>query len=314
MDGQRRTGALGVLCIAAAMALGCGKSNDQSAEKKPEPQPVVRTQGPFDRPEHIPPPRSADMMSEAILDTLRRLKKLHNVTRDETWTGKGGVLANDYFEVWYPEGRTSVTHGMRVLNDMMYARAELEGYFGQAPLEPLVVLLPPYLEVFTQWTGREFWFYSEIQGDTMTVQPVHILMRRGLIDYALPHEYFQWAVGRMTAFGAPRWLEEGIASYLCGEGKLVTDQLKEFPVESHAMTPERVEEVLVREESRQDSRIAYYHAYRMVKSLIDRYGEDTLKEMILLLSKGHTMDDACRESYGMSYPALLDVMADRTGS
>jgi hypothetical protein len=118
----------------------------------------------------------------------------------------------------------------------------------------------------------------------------------------------------MTGYAAPRWLEEGTASYLCGEGQLVTDQLKEFPPESYSMSPQRVEDVLVREESRQDSRIAYYHAYRMVKSLADRFGEDKLKEMILRLGKGHTMDDVCREAYGLSYQALLESMADRTGS
>jgi hypothetical protein len=252
-------------------------------------------------------------LSPAVLDTLRRLKTLHHVTRDESWPDKGGVVANDYFEVWYPEGNASITHGMRVLNDMMQARAEFETVFGQAPADPLVVLLSPYMEVFTQWTDREFWFYSEIKGDTMTIQPVYVLMRRGLLDYALPHEYFQWAVGRTTGFGAPRWVEEGIASYLSGEGRIVTDQLREFPPEVTSMTAARIEDVLVREESRQDSRIAYYHAYRMVKILADRFGKEKLKEMVLLLGQGHPMDHVCQETYGMTYPALLQSMADRSG-
>lgn len=310
-NGRIRAAAFGVLYLAAAMTGGCGKSREETTTKKPVSESVVRTQGEFERPEHIPEATPTDIMSPAILDTLRRLKKLHNVTRDEAWPGKGGVLGNDYFEVWYPEGLVSVTHGMRVLNDMMVARARFQRYFGQAPQDPLMVLLPPYMEVFTEWTGREFWYYSEIQADTMMIQPVYVLIRRGLIDYALPHEYFQWAIGRLTAYGAPRWLEEGTASHLCGEARLLADQLREFPAETHDMSPERVEEVLVREQSRGESRIAYYHAYRMVKFLIDRFGEDKLKELILQLGKGYSMDDACPETYGLSYPALLESIADR---
>ena len=289
--------------------MGCGKSSEQQTETT-EPQQVMRTQQPFERPAHIPLSRASNPLTPAIMDTLRRLRDAHNVTRDEQWTGKGGVLGNDFFEVWYPEGRTMITHGMRVLNDMMFARAKFERYVGQVPMERLVILLPPYMEQYTEWTGREYWHYSEIRSDTMTIQPLYVLIRRGLVDYALPHEYFQWAIGRVTNFGAPRWLEEGVASYLSREGGILAQQLVEFPKEAHSMSPEQIEKALLREESRQATRIAYYHAHRMVKTLVDDFGEEKLKEMILLLGQGYTMGEVCRQTYGMSFENVLESTMD----
>ena len=83
------------------------------------------TQQAYETPDHLKRfGKGGPQLSETILDTLRRLKKTHNVTRDEQWPGQGGVLGNDFFEVWYPEGVTMITHGMRVVDDMMHARAK----------------------------------------------------------------------------------------------------------------------------------------------------------------------------------------------
>jgi hypothetical protein len=203
---------------------------------------------------------------------------------------------------------------MRVLNDMMYARARFERYFGHAPEERLVILLPPFMKQYTEWTGREYWHYSEIRADTMTIQPLYVLIRRGLVEHALPHEYYQWALGRITNFGAPRWLEEGFASYRSREQYILEQQLQEFPEEHHDMSPDRVEEALVDETSREESRIAYYHAYRMVKLIIDKYGENKFKEAVLLLGQGHTLDEACRAAFMVGYQDLLESTRHKPGT
>jgi hypothetical protein len=114
----------------------------------------------------------------------------------------------------------------------------------------------------------------------------------------------------MTNYGAPRWLEEGVASYLAGEGKLLTGQIKEFPEESHAMSPARVDEVLIKEETKADSRIAYYQSFRMVRVLVDRYGEGKLKALVLALADGHNLDEACQKAFSMSEKEILSLVAD----
>jgi hypothetical protein len=307
---MRRAPQFVVLFVGLAIALGCGKSSDEGTETAQRAKPKkMPTQQHFPTPAHLQQYKVTDRrLSGAIMDTLRHLKKKHNVTRDEQWPGEGGVLANDFFEVWYPEGVAVISHAMRVVNDMMYARAKFARVFGDAPMEPLVILLPPYLDQYKEWTGRDYWHYSDLRADTMTIQPIYILQKRGLLDVALPHEYFQWAIGRFTNFGAPRWVEEGLASYLSEDGWVLEQIVGEFPEEARDVPVERIEEALVLEEIRADTRVAYYLAYRMVQSLVERYGEEKLVEAILLMAQGHGMDDACQRVYGMGYKDVCDLV------
>lgn len=304
-----------VVVTALAFVFGCGdsskKSKDDAATDETGDEILTKTQRPFDRPSYVSPSVAVNPMSRSILDTLRHYKKINNVTRDEAWPGRGGVLANDYFEVWYPEGATMVSHGVRVLNDMMGARARLEEYMGHAPEEPLVILLSPYMDTYKEWTGKEYWHYSELHADSMTMQPLYILIRRGLVDIALPHEYYQWAMGHETNFGAPRWLEEGVASYISSEGNVLKNQLAEFPAESYAMSLDEIEAALLSESDRQQTRIAYYHAYRMVQSIVDRFGDDKLVLLIARMGQGATMDEACVDAFGVNYEQLVIDLASR---
>jgi len=313
-----RQATFAVLFLGAAITLGCGQSSEKAAENVPQSTPDEVTQatrerdmptrGTFDPPTHIRQ-GGRTYLSRHVLDTLRVLKERHGITRDEAWIGEGGVLGNDYFEVWYTEGTTTVTHAMRVMDDMMRARAKFEAAFDRAPTEPLVVMLPPYMEQYTEWTSREYWHYSDLRADTMTIQPIYILLRRGIIQYAIPHEYYQWALGRLTNFGAPRWMEEGVASYYTGDGELIEQLIQEFPKEAHAMSLEKVEEALDLEESRQDTRIAYYHSYRIVNTLVERHGEEKLVELIQGLAGGYSLDEAFQEVYSRTFDDFLTSLA-----
>jgi hypothetical protein len=248
-------------------------------------------------------------LSATALDSLRALKKTHGITRDEYWDNEGGVLANDYFEVWYPPGRMTVSHGMRTFIEISPARERFEQFFGRTPQEPLIIHLIAYMEDYQEQTGREWWYYAELRSDTLIFQPVYVLDKRGLASIAIPHEYYQWALGRLTNFTASRWLEEGVASYLSGEGDILRAQIGEFPVETHPMTPARVDEVLIMEETKQDARIAYYHAYRMVENIVGDYGEDKLRALVLAMSDGLDLDEACRQTFKMSYDDLVERLA-----
>ena len=264
----------------------------------------------MDRSRYVPRPSPAGGLTPAIRDTLRRLKKRHLIHRDEYWDEEGGVLANDHLEVWYPAGRTTVTHAIRVFNVLMPARHKLKTYFGTVPEERPVISFPPDLKVYKQTTGREWWYYSEISGDSITFQPIFVMVKRGIDGVAMPHEYFQWAIQKMSRYGAPRWLEEGFASYLSAEGGILEEQMFEFPGVSAEMKPDRIELILGGEESREESRIAYYRSYRMVKQLVETYGDDKLKEAITLLGEGRTLDEAFRGAFGGGYDDVLRVASE----
>ncbi len=300
------------LCVLAAAA-GCTRTGEQKDESAGTPQDTVvatRKLSEMDPEQYIPRDRATIGITPAIRDTLRRLKEHHRINRDETWKGEGGVLANDYMEVWYPEGRTAVTHGMRVFNVLMPALYKFKAYFGRTPDERLVINCSPHLKAYKQRTGREWWYYSHISGDTLTFQPVFVLVKRKIDGVAMPHEYFQWAIQKLSRYGAPRWLEEGIASYLAGEEDLLVAQMLEFPDATQEMSPGRIEAILDTEEKRKESRIAYYRSYRMVTKIVDTYGDDKLKQAVNLLGQGHGLDDAFKGAFGASYDEVVRVAAD----
>jgi hypothetical protein len=304
---MRRATQFAVVFVSLIVALGCGKSSDTETAQNTQTK-KMPTQEPYETPEHLKRfGTGGTQLPETVLDTLRALKKHHEITRDEQWPGRGGVLANDLFEVWYPEGLTMITHAMRVVDDMMNARDKFAGVFGDAPAERLVIVLPPYLDQYSEWTGREYWHYSDLRADTMTIQPVYILRKRGLLEIAMPHEYFQWALGHFTNYWAPRWLEEGVASYFSDEGRILGENVNEFPKPARAISLDRLEKALDAESDKQETRIAYYLAHRMVEFLVERYGEAKLVETLSLMAQGHGLDDACQKAYGMSYEDVCDL-------
>lgn len=297
-----------LLIVATTVAVGCGGSQqtETASDTSHETAEATKKVG---RPAYIPPANPYGRIGAATLDSLRTYKHKFNITRDEYWNDTGGVLANDYFEVWYPVGRTTVTHGMRVFIEIMPARQKLEQFFGRAPEHPLVIHIPPHMENYKAETGRDWWYYGDLRSDSLTFQPVYVLVKRHLASIAIPHEYYQWAIGRLTNYAATRWLEEGVASYLCGEGDLLDIQIKEFSADAVPMSVAKVDDVLIMEETKQDARIAYYHSYRMVKQIVDEFGEDKLKALLLALGGGSDRDAASRSSLGIGYDELLDRLA-----
>ena len=66
----------------------------------------------------------------------------------------------------------------------------------------------------------------------------------------------------------PRWLAEGLAIYLAGEGKFVERYAPRSP-----MKPEEIAQKLASARSSQEMRVAYAAAYLEVKRLIQKEGE-----------------------------------------
>lgn len=290
------------LVFAVALFAGCGGD-----KKQPEVAETETSSGakPGGTEFAYPPANPLYRLQGSTLDSLRVKKKRFDITRDEYWEGQGGVLANKYFEVWYPEGGTTVTHAMYIVEELMPARKKFEEYLGQAPEDLFVVRNTLEIDVYKKATGREWWYYSDMKGDTATFVPVYTLYKRGISPIAVPHEYYQWAIRKTTRHGAPRWLEEGLASRLANEGPLLLDQLYEFEAENLSMTPERIDEVLQGEEDRRDSRLAYYHSYRMVERLAEKYGEDKVKSAVTLIGVGNTVDQAFTTAFGADQATVV---------
>ena len=48
----------------------------------------------------------------------------------------------------------------------------------------------------------------------------------------------------------------------------------------------------------------------MVMNIIDRFGDEKVKELVQTLAQGKTMKEACPIVFGMSYDDLADVAQD----
>ena len=246
-------------------------------------------------------------LARNVIDSLRVMKQRYGITRDEYWPESGGVLGSNYLEVWYPVGRTTVTHGMRVYVEMVPARERFREFFGRTPDDLLVVYCMPELDVFKEVTGREWWAYSHLENDTMTVQPIYHLVKRGIAEVAIPHEYHQWAVASVSRNGAPRWLQEGLATHLAREQLLLEVQMYEFDERNSKYSAAEVESVLEIEDNKETARRAYYYSWRMVMELIDHYGEAKVRDAVIALGEGYGVQDGFEHAFGDPYDRVMEV-------
>jgi hypothetical protein len=249
-------------------------------------------------------------LSEADYDSLRILRTKHNITRDQYWENQAGVLGNDHFEVWYSAGRTAVTHGAHTFDLLMGARSKFDEFVGEVPKDVAVVLIMADLDSYGVLRGREWWHYSDTRGDTIAFQPVYNLYIRKLDKIAVPHEYYQWAVRKITNNRAPHWLEEGFASYLSDEAPVLYDQVFEFPERNEDMSVEQIEAILTTEETKSEMRLACYRSYLMVENLLKEYGGEKIVALILQLGHETNLDDASRAALGTSFDVALQVATD----
>jgi hypothetical protein len=144
-------------------------------------------------------------LNQTELDSLRAMKITHHIVRDEYWDMKGGVIGNDRMEVWYPGRKVYIIQAMATLKQMDEVAEQINKSFGRLPSEKLVVVCAPDMDTFRKATGRDWWHYSLIKGDTLSFQTPMTLFMRGLLTVAARQEYSRWALNRMTNGKAPQW-------------------------------------------------------------------------------------------------------------
>ena len=275
--------------LAAGVLVGCGKSEEElDRQRMAEEEIRLReTEGPA--------------LSSVVMDSLRTLARRYKVTREEYWDGKGGVLANEFVEVWYPPGKATVTHGMYTLGILMEARDKTRRYFGDSPDRSLKVVCAMSMASFNQKTGREWWAYYKIDEDKIYYQPIDVLFNRNLLDIAVARGYYEWSVGRMSGDKAPAWLRHGLASLLSDEDILLETQLGEFPDGDLKMNVDEIEGALDNIDNKKYYRIASYNAFRMVRKLVAGSEREKMLEALRLMGEGADLSKAFESAYGLSY-------------
>jgi hypothetical protein len=100
------------------------------------------------------------------------------------------------------------------------------------------------------------------------MQPLAILKRRGVLHTTLKHELAHVIINLISRNRAPRWLEEGFAIYLAGEGELFSRHLRRGK-----LTTEELEKRLQRPSTQSDMRSLYAEAFLKVNAMVRGEGE-----------------------------------------
>ncbi|HEU4836643.1 MAG TPA: SpoIID/LytB domain-containing protein, partial [Pyrinomonadaceae bacterium] len=134
----------------------------------------------------------------------------------------------------------------------------------------------PNLEIIINETTGDFvgrtampaWAAAATRRNTIELQPLKLLKQRRILETTVRHELVHVLIDAIGGGQTPRWLTEGMAVYVAGEGRLIESG---GPVNS--MSPPTVEQALASAKSATEMRNAYAAAYNLVKQLIRSEGE-----------------------------------------
>jgi len=123
---------------------------------------------------------------------------------------------------------------------------------------------------------------------------------------ALVHELTHLVVHQATfsPYGQlPIWLDEGLATYNEGELDLVfRSSLEEAILEDELISVRSLCSPFSAETEK--ARLSYAQSYSLVRYLLDNYGQDRMLELLTILKRGSTYDEALTEVYGFDIDGL----------
>lgn len=182
------------------------------------------------------------------------------------------TLSSEKFRARY-SARVERREVESVLRTLEKARRDVERRTTAAavrPVEPatLDVVIHDTTGDFVASTGQPWWAAAVTHDNLIELQPLEILRSRGVLDQTLRHEYAHTVIEMLGSGHVPRWLAEGLAAHVAGEGALLAhEQVKE------QLTVEEIERRLNQPASPEEMRALYAAAYRQVWELIRTEGE-----------------------------------------
>lgn len=205
-------------------------------------------------------------------DLLKPSTDKYFVPKRVSATQRSLTISSEHFRVTYPAG-VDRRDANQVLSTLDSARAD---FLRRASAASISLGNLPVLEIrlndstgdFTARTGQPPWAAAATRGTRIELQPVAILKRRGVLETTLRHELAHVFVDKASNNRAARWLEEGFAIYLAGEGSMISNYLRRG-----ALSTEELEKRLARPGSQQEMRALYAQAYNDVFYLVRNNGE-----------------------------------------
>jgi len=182
------------------------------------------------------------------------------------------TISSEHFRVTYPT-HVDRRDANQVLSTLDAARADFLRRVNAASisigdLPTLEIRLNESTGDFTARTGQPWWAAAATKGNRIELQPAAILKRRGVLLTTLRHELAHVVIDKASHNRAPRWLEEGFAIYLAGEGPMISRSYRR-----RALSTDELEKKLERPGSQDGMRALYAQAYGDVFYLVRNNGE-----------------------------------------
>jgi len=177
------------------------------------------------------------------------------------------ALSSEHFELLFPPGQKP--WAAEALQALERSRQQLGS---RAEVLPARVQARTWetTEEFIRASGQPGWVAASNDGQSIQLQPLRLLKRKGILDSTLRHELTHLVVRRLRAPQVPRWFEEGLVLYLTGEQ----------PQVGAPLTGRSLEEAIVRPRSEAEMKAAYARALERVRELARRRGESALWQIL----------------------------------
>jgi stage II sporulation protein D len=180
------------------------------------------------------------------------------------------TIASEHFRLHYPSNLAQ-QNVEAVLRTLETAHTDLAKRLAAASInltqsQLTQVILHNATTDFVTATGQPAWVAAVARGNTIHLQPLTTLRKRGVVNTTLRHEFVHAALERLSNKRAPRWLSEGLAIHFAGEGRF-------YAAVKETVTKDELDKRLANPATPQETRVLYAAAYREVQALIRSIGE-----------------------------------------
>jgi len=172
------------------------------------------------------------------------------------------ILSSEHFQMVFPPSQEAWV--AETLQALERSRQQLAS---RAEVLPARVQARTWetTEEFIRASGQPGWVAANNNGQSIQLQPLRLLKRKGILDSTLRHELTHLVVRRLRASQVPRWFEEGLVLYLTGEQPRAGA--------STSFSGRSVEDVVTRPRSEAEMKAAYARALERIRELARRRGE-----------------------------------------
>lgn len=178
------------------------------------------------------------------------------------------VLKSENFQVNFPK-ETNANDAQALLSLLESNRTQLLRRVGvDVHLPQLQIVVNETTGDFTGRTGMPSWAAAATRNNRIELQPLPLLKKRRILETTLRHELVHVIVDSLGGGQTPRWLTEGMALYVAGEGTMLARGR-----ENELLAPEKLEQQLASVRTATEMQTAYAAAYHAVRELVRVEGE-----------------------------------------